>query len=79
MSSRVSVTGHIKDPVPLIENSKASCPDGRFPPSFIHQVIILTGLTIVMTSPVCFHPEDGLGCRQDVKPALTQYSAIINV
>ena len=23
---------------------RASCPGGRFPPSFIHQVIIITGL-----------------------------------
>ena len=44
MSSRVCVTGHIKDPVPLIKNSRASCPGGRFPPSFIHQVIVMTGL-----------------------------------
>ena len=44
MSSRVCATGHIKDPVPLIEKSRASCPSGRFPPSFIHQIIIITGL-----------------------------------
>ena len=44
MSSRVCVTGHIKDPVPLIEKSRTSCPGGRFPPSFIHQVIVITGL-----------------------------------
>ena len=36
MSRRVCATGHIKDPVPLIEKSRASCPGGRFPPSFIH-------------------------------------------
>ena len=34
----------IKDPVPLIEKSRASCPGGRFPHRFI-QVIIITGLT----------------------------------
>ena len=34
-------TGHIKDPVPLIE-SRASCPSGRFHPSCIHQVIMIT-------------------------------------
>ena len=39
MSSRVCATGHIKDPVPIIETSRASCPGGRFPASFIHQVI----------------------------------------
>ena len=40
----VCVTGHIKDPVPFVEKSKALCPGGRFPPSFIHQVIVITGL-----------------------------------
>ena len=30
-------TGHIKDSVPLVERSRALCPGGRFPPSFIHQ------------------------------------------
>ena len=44
MSSRVCATGHIKDPVPLIEKSRESCPGGRYLPSFIHQVIIITGL-----------------------------------
>ena len=39
----VSVTGHTKDPMPLVEKSRASCPSGRFPSSFIHHVII-TGL-----------------------------------
>ena len=29
MSSRVCGTGHIKDLVPLIKNSRASCPGGR--------------------------------------------------
>ena len=40
----VCATRHIKDPVPLIEKSRAVCPGGRFPPSYIHQVIIITGL-----------------------------------
>ena len=44
MSSLVYVTGHIKDPVPLIEKSRGLSPGGQFPPSFIHQVIIITGL-----------------------------------
>ena len=44
MSSLVYATGHIKDPVPLIEKRRGLSPGGRFPPSFIHQVIILTGL-----------------------------------
>ena len=39
----IVMTEHIKDPVPLIEKSRASCPGGRFP-RFIHQVIIITGL-----------------------------------
>ena len=68
MSSRVCATGHIKDPVPLIEKSRASCPGGRFPPGFIHQVIIITGNITYMT--VCSHPEDCLVCRQGVKPKI---------
>ena len=36
MSSCVCVTGHIKDPLPLIEKSRALCPGGGVPPSFIH-------------------------------------------
>ena len=44
MSSLVYATGHIKDPVPFIDKIKGLSPSGRFPPSFIHQVIIITGL-----------------------------------
>ena len=44
MSTYVCVTGNIKGPVALTEKSRASCPGGRFHPSFIHQVIIITGL-----------------------------------
>ena len=44
MSSRVCVTGPIKDPVPLIEKSRGMCPGGGVSPSFIHLVIIFTGL-----------------------------------
>ena len=44
MSSLIYATGHIKDPVPLIEKRRGLSPGGRFPPSFIHQVIIITGL-----------------------------------
>ena len=44
MPSRVCATWHIKDPVPLIEKSRASCPSGRFPPSVIHQVMMITRL-----------------------------------
>ena len=44
MSSLVYATWHIKDPVPLIDKRRGLSPGGRFPPSFIHQVIIITGL-----------------------------------
>ena len=46
MSSLVYATGHIKekDPVPLVDKRRGLSPGGRFPPSFIHQVIIITGL-----------------------------------
>ena len=44
VSTAVSATGHIKDPTPLIEKRRGLSPGGRFPPSFIHQVIIITGL-----------------------------------
>ena len=69
MSSRVCATGHIKDLVPLIEESRASCPSGRFPPSLLHQVIIITRLNKLY---ICmfFPPEDGLRCQQGVKPPL---------
>ena len=43
MQSLYSV-GHIKDPVPLIAKRRGLSPGDRFPPSFIHQVIIITGL-----------------------------------
>ena len=49
MSSLVYATGHTKDPVPLIEKRRGLSPDGRFPPSFIHQVIIITGLNRLYT------------------------------
>ena len=45
MSSLVYATGHIKDPMPLIAKRRGLSPGGRFPPSFIHQVIIITGLS----------------------------------
>ena len=44
MSSRVCTTGHIKDPVPLIEKRRGLSPGDRLPPSFINQVIIIIGL-----------------------------------
>ena len=39
-----SVHVHIKDPVSLIKKRRGLSPSGRFPPSFIHLVIIITGL-----------------------------------
>ena len=44
MFSLVYATGHIKDPMPFIDKRRGLSPGGRFPPSFIHQVIIITGL-----------------------------------
>ena len=46
MSSRVcpGLDIYIKDPVTLIGKRRGLSPGGRFPPSFIHQVIIITGL-----------------------------------
>ena len=41
MSSLVYATGHIKDPVPLSAKRRGLSPGGRFPPSLIHQVIII--------------------------------------
>ena len=38
---KVHRLGHITDPVPLIEKKRGLYPGGRFPPSFIHQVIII--------------------------------------
>ena len=44
MYSRVYAAWLIKDPVPLIAKRRGLSLGGRFPPSFIHQVIIITGL-----------------------------------
>ena len=73
MSRRVCATGHIKDPVPLIEKRRGLSPGGRFPPSFIHQVIIITGpnkLYDCIYIYICSRPEYGFRCRQGVKPPL---------
>ena len=56
MSNRGCAIGHKTDSVLLIEKSKASCPCGRFLPSFIHQVIIITGLNKLYD--LCSRPED---------------------
>ena len=42
MFSRACATGHIKDPVSLIEKGRGLSPGGRFPPGFIHRVNIIT-------------------------------------
>ena len=44
MSSRARATGHIKDHLPLIEKRRGLSPGGRFPPGFIHRVIIIIRL-----------------------------------
>ena len=67
MSSLVYATGHIKDLVPLIEKRRGLSPGGQFPPSFIHQVIIITGLNKLYNC-ICSRHEDDLRCRQGVKP-----------
>ena len=36
ISRRVCATGHMNDPLPLVEKSRVTCPSGRFPPSFNH-------------------------------------------
>ena len=43
-----------------------------FPPSFIHQVISITGLNKLYDC-ICSLPEDGLRWRQGVKPPLTHF------
>ena len=59
------MTGHIKHPMPLIKKRRGLSPGGRFPPSFIHQVIIITELKKLYD---CMsHPEDGLRCRLGIK------------
>ena len=50
MSSHVCAIGHIKDPVPLFKKSTALCPDGGFLLSFVHQVIVITGLTLYVVT-----------------------------
>ena len=52
MSSRVCASGHMKDPVPLNEKRRGLSPSGRFPPSFIHQVIIITGRNKFRLCPI---------------------------
>ena len=43
--------GRKKDPVPRIEKRRGLSPGGRFPPSSIHQVVIITGVTVSSDPP----------------------------
>ena len=63
MSISVCMTMHrpIKDPVPLMEKGRAPYPGGRFPPSFIHQVIIITALSDVLTLTMPLDADTGGG------------------
>ena len=61
MSSRVCPTGGIKDPVPLIEKRRGGCP-----PSFIHQVIIVTGLNKLRLYVLALK----MACRLGVKSGI---------
>ena len=74
--SRVYATGHVKDPVPLIDKRRGLSPGGRFPPGFLHQVIIITGLNKLYN--VCSRPEDGLRRRQGIKPPLKTQKPLVN-
>ena len=44
MSSRVCATGHIKDPVPLVEKSRALCPGGRH--SHLYMTVVFLVLSL---------------------------------
>ena len=61
--SWVCTTGHIKDPVPLIEKRRGLSPGGRFPPSFIHP-----SNHHHLTD--CSRPEDDLRCPLGVQHPL---------
>ena len=76
MSSRVCVTGYMRDPVPFIERSRAAFPSGRFPPNFIHQVFIITGLKKLYD--LCSCSEDCLRCGHGVNPPLKPYTMYIH-
>ena len=45
MPSHVYATGYVKYPVPLVKKSRASCRGGRFPLSYIQQVVSMTSRT----------------------------------
>ena len=55
------------------EKSRASCPSGRFPPSFIHQVFIIIIIVIIIRLNKLYVLALKMAlCRQCVKPPLTQ-------
>ena len=57
--SRVYATGHIKDPVPLIEKRRGLSPGGRFPPSFIQSACRThSGNTCIVPYRFCFAPYE---------------------
>ena len=65
----VYATGHIKDPVPLVEKSRGLSPGGRFPPCFIHQVIIITGLNKLQLYVLALKMAlDADGCKTPTQP-----------
>ena len=66
MPSLVYATGHIKDPVPLIAKRRGLSPGGRFPPSFIHQVIIITGLNKLYNCKTPTQTQKNLYLRLDL-------------
>ena len=75
MSSRACATRHIvyyiKDPEPLIEKRRELSPGGRFPPGFIHRVIIVTGLNkLYDILYVLALKMASCRCRLGVKPPL---------
>ena len=79
MSIRVCTTGHIKDPVPLIQKSRASCPGGRVPSSLIHQVVIITGLNKLYTCTVCSRPEDKTSTQAQTMTGLEVRTVTLNL
>ena len=54
---------------PVVRRSRATCPDGRLSPSFIHQKA--SSPDWEHTDTECSRPEDDIRYPQDVKPPLT--------
>ena len=61
MSSRACATGHMKDPMPLIEKGRGLSPGGRFPPGFIHRVQLRVYLCGADTDTVWNKHVENLG------------------